>query len=165
MTNFCILSLINNAKENISITTSYIALDDELKNALVVNAKSGVKVRLVFCGEKVKKSIRSLARSYFYDLLKEGIEVYEYRGGKMTTKLIMIDNDTALISTNNLDCQNTYRHFNAGVFMYGQSSILMYNDMREIINSSQLVTIKDLQKRKISEKVSASWSKFIALFK
>ena len=47
----------------------------------------------------------------------------------MTTKLIMIDNDTALISTNNLDCQNTYRHFNAGVFMYGQSSIIMYNDI------------------------------------
>lgn len=160
-----ILSLINNAKENISITTSYIALDDELKNALVVNAKSGVKVRLIFSGEKVKKRIRSLARSYFYDLLKEGIEVYEYRGGKMSTKLIMIDNDTALISTNNLDCQNTYRHFNAGVFMYGQSIILMYNDMREIINNSQLVTIKDLQKRKLGEKISASWSKFIALFR
>ena len=157
--------MINNAKENISITTSYIALDDELKNALIINAKSGVKVRLIFCGEKVKKNIKYLARSYFYDLLKEGIEVYEYKGGKMTTKLIMIDNDTALISTNNLDCQNTYRHFNAGVYMYGESVILMYNDMREIISNSQLITIKDLQKRKLGEMISATWSKFIALFR
>ena len=160
-----LLSLINNAKENISITTSYIALDDELKNALIVNAKSGVKVRLIFCGERVKKGIKYLSRSYFYDLLKEGIEVYEYKGGKMSTKLIMIDNDTALISTNNLDCQKTSRHFNGGVFMYGESVILMYNDMREIVSNSQLITIKDLQKRKLSEKISATWSKFIALFR
>jgi len=160
-----LLSMINNAKENISITTSYIALDDELKNALIVNSKSGVKVRLVFCGEKQKKKIKNLARSYFYELLKEGIEVYEYKGTKMQTKLIMIDNDTALISTNNLDCQNTHKNFNAGVYMYGESVILMYNDMREILSSSQLITIKDLQKRKLSEKISATWSKFIALFK
>ncbi len=160
-----ILSLINNAKDNIAITTSYIALNDELKNALVVNAKSGVKVRLVFCSEKIKKSVRNLARSYFYDLLKEGIEVYEYRGGKMSTRLILIDNETALMSTNNLDCQNTYRHFNAGVFMYGQSVSQINNDMNSIIANSQLVTIKDLQKRKLRDKINATWSKFIALFR
>lgn len=160
-----LLSMINNAKDNITITTSYIVLDDELKNALIVNAKSGVKVRLIFSAEKTKKKLINLSRSYFYDLIKEGIEVYEYKGGKMTTKLIMIDNDTALVSTNNLDCINTSKHFNAGVFVYGESVILMYNDMREIISSSQLVTIKDLQKRKISEKISATWSKFIALFR
>ena len=160
-----LLSLINNAKENISIVTSYIALDDELKNALIVNAKSGVKVRLIFSGEKAKKSIKTLARSYFYDLIKEGIEVYEYTAGKMTTKLIMIDNNSALISTHNLACLNTYKHFNAGVYIYGESIILMYNDIREIVNSSQLVTIKDLQKRKFGEKISATWNKFIALFR
>ena len=160
-----LLSLINNAKENISIVTSYIALDDELKNALILNAKSGVKVRLIFSGEKVKKSIKTLARSYFYDLIKEGIEVYEYKSGKMTTKLIMIDNNSALISTNNLDSLNTYKHFNAGVYLYGDTVILMYNDIREIISGSQIVTIKDLQKRKFGEKISAVWSKFLALFR
>lgn len=160
-----LLSMVNNAKENINITTSYIVLDDELKNSLIVNARSGVKVRLIFSGEDTKRSMKNLSRSYFYDLIKEGIEVYEYKGGKMTTKLIMIDNETALVSTNNLDCINTYRHFNAGVFAYGESVILMYNDMREIISNSQLITIKDLQKRKISEKFSATWSKFIALFR
>ncbi|MGN0961391.1 MAG: phosphatidylserine/phosphatidylglycerophosphate/cardiolipin synthase family protein [Christensenellales bacterium] len=160
-----LLSMINNSKENISISTSYIVLDDELKNALIVNAKSGVKVRLVFSGENTKKRMKNLSRSYFYDLIKEGIEVYEYKGGKMSTKLILIDSNTALVSTNNLDCINTYKHFNAGVYVYGESVSQMYNDMREIISNSQLITIKDLQKRKLSEKFSATWSKFIALFR
>lgn len=160
-----LLSLINNAKDNIAIVTTYLALDDELKNALIVNAKSGIKVRLIFSSEKVSQKIKTLSRSYFYDLIKEGIEVYEYKGGKMTTRLIMIDNNSALISTNNLDSQNTYKHFNAGIYLYGDSVILMYNDIREIINGAQLVTIKDMQKRKLSEKISACWSKFIALFR
>lgn len=160
-----LLSMIHNAKESISITTSYLSLDDEFKNALIVTAKSGVKVRLVFSSEKVKKSVRTLARSYFYELMKEGIEVYEYKGCKMTTRLILIDNNSALISTSNIDCLNTYKHFNAGTYVYGTSVILMINDMRDIINQSQLVTIKDLQKRRFSEKVSSLWSKFIALFR
>ena len=160
-----LLSLINNAKDNITITTSYLGIDDELRNALMVNAKSGVKVRLVFSGEKVSKKDKNLARSYFYELIKEGVEVYEYKGGKMTTRLIIIDNNLCLLSTNNLDCSCTYKHFHGGVLMYGETTILMYNDMREIINNSQILTIKDLQKRKISEKVSATMSKFMEIFK
>ena len=160
-----LLELIYNAKENISITTTYLALDDELKNALIATANSGVKVRLVFSGAKEKKKSQILARSYFVDLIKEGIEVYEYTGGKMSTRLIVVDNNFAYISTTKLDCFSTYKHFNAGIYVYGEGVILMYNDMREIIGASQLITIKDMQKRKIREKISATWGKFIALFK
>ncbi len=160
-----ILSMINNAKESINITTTYLALDDELKNALVIAAKSGIKVRLVFAPDDTRKYIKALARSYFYDLIKEGIEVYEYKNGRMSTRLIMIDDNAALVSTNNLDCLRTYKHFNAGVYVYGESIILMHNDMREIIASSQSVSIKDLQKRKIPEKFSAAWRKFTSIFK
>ncbi|MBE5757921.1 MAG: hypothetical protein E7345_03205 [Clostridiales bacterium] len=160
-----LLSLINNSRDNITITTSYLGIDDELRNALIVNAKSGVKVRLIFSGEKVKKKYKNLARSYFYELIKGGVEVYEYKGGKMTTKLIIIDNNLCLLSTNNLDCSYTYRHFNGGVIVYGESAILMYNDMREIINNSQILTIKDLQKRKLGEKISSTWTKFMEIFK
>ena len=161
-----ILSLINNAKESINIVTSYIALDDELKNALVIASKSGIKVRLVFAHDGGKrKYVRALARSYFYDLIKEGIEVYEYKNGKMTTRLIMIDENAVLISTNNLDCLRTYKHFNAGVYVYGEAVILVHNDMREILAASQSVSMKDLQKRKITEKISAIWRKFTSMFK
>ncbi len=160
-----VLSMINNAKESISIITPYLALNDELRNMLIVAVKSGIKVRLIFSGVKIKKSVRILARSYFYDLVREGIEVYEYKAGKMTTKLILIDKNSALISTTNLDSFSNHRHFNTGVYLYGDSTILVYNDIREIISSAQLMTIKDLQKRKVGEKISAAWSKFLAIFR
>ena len=82
----------------------------------------------------------------------------------MTSKLVVVDNNSVLISTSNLDNMNTYKHFNAGVFMYGDT-VLVHNDLRDIITNSQLVTIKDLQKRKFTDKISALFSKFWALFK
>lgn len=160
-----VLALIYSAKESISITTTYLALDDELKNALIVTANSGIKVRIVFSGEKERKSRKVLAKSYFGELIKEGIEVYEYASGRMSTRLMLVDGSLAYLTTNNLDCFSTYKHFNMGIYVYGESTILMYNDMKEIINASQLITIKELQKRKFGEKVSAIWSKFLALFK
>ena len=160
-----ILNLINNAKESITVTTSYIALDDELKNALIVNAKSGVKVRLIFGGVNVSKNIKALARSYFYELIKDGVEVYEYKSGKLEAKLIVVDNDTALMSTINLDCSKTYQHFNAGVYMHGEIVNQINKDISNVFINSQLITIKDLQKRKIGEKIRASWLNIIALFR
>jgi len=160
-----ILNLINNAKESILICTTYIALDDELKNALIVNARSGIKVRLVFGGIREKKYIKTLARSYFYELIREGIEIYEYKSGKFQTKLILTDNKMALSSTINLDCSKTYRHFNGGVFMYGDIVKDVINDASSILSSSQLITIKDLQKRRFGEKIKSTWNKFFALFK
>jgi hypothetical protein len=77
----------------------------------------------------------------------------------------MVDNMISLVSTNNLECSYTYKHFNAGVIVYGEGNVLMYNDMRDILNNSQIVTIKDLQKRKLGEKIRATWNKFIAIFK
>jgi len=160
-----ILNLINNTKESITVTTSYIALDDELKNALIVNARSGIKVKLVFGGVKVSKSIKALARSYFYELIKEGVEVYEYKGGRLETRLIVVDNNTALMSTINLDCSKTYQHFNAGVYMHGEIVNQINKDTNDLLVNSQLITIKDLQKRKLGEKLRASWLNFIALFR
>ena len=108
-----LLSLINNARDNITITTPYLGIDDEVRNALIMNAKSGVKVRLIFSGVKVKKKDKNLARSYFYELIKEGVEVYEYKGGKMTTRLIIIDNNLCLISSNKVSAYS----FNSFIFI------------------------------------------------
>ena len=142
-----------------------IKISEEVKNALIVASKSGVKVKIIFCADKENNSKRNLSRSYFYNLIKEGVEVYEYKGSKMTSKIILIDNDTALISSNNIDCLTKYKNFNAGVYMYGESVILVYNDIREILLSSQMITIKDMQKRKLSEKINATWNRFLTLFR
>lgn len=160
-----VLNLINSAKESLFISTSYMSLDDELKNALIISARSGVKIKLIYGGIKIDKNTRILARSYFYDLIKEGIEIYEYKRGKLQTKLVIVDKEMALMSTVNLDCQKTYKHFNCGVFMYGEIIKTIVQDSSAIVTNSQIVTIKDLQKINILTRFKATWIKFLALFR
>ena len=61
----------------------------------------------------------------------------------MKTKLIMIDNDTALISTNNLDCQNTHKYKRAG----GQHGVCAGATI-----CRQLLSVKDLPRFLIRER-------------
>jgi len=160
-----LLNIINNAKESISIVTPYVVIDNDIREALILASKSGVKVRLIFGDNNTKKKIKNLARVYFYNLIREGVEVYEYKAGKMTTKVIMIDDKTAFISSNNLDCKHYNKYFNGGVIIHGDAVVLTYNDIREIVTNAQILTIKDLQKRKFTHKVSAAWNRFFSIFK
>lgn len=160
-----ILSMIQNARESIVITTTYISLNDELKNSLIMAAKSGVEVKIVYSGETETKRVKILAKSFFAELIKEGIHIYEINNRRMTNRLIIVDNNSAVISTNNLDCFSTYKHFNCGVYMYGEVMKDIAKDISEIVSNAEPVSLKDIQKRKLSEKVSASWSKVIAIFR
>jgi len=160
-----LLSMIHNAKESIVITTTYISLNDELKNALIMAVKSGVDVKIVYSGEAEVKRVKILAKSFFAELIKEGIKIYEINNRRMTSRLIITDNTSAVISTNNLDCYSIYKHFNCGVYMYGDVMKDISKDISEIISNAEPVTLKDIQKRKLSEKISASWSKVIAIFR
>ncbi len=160
-----ILSMIHNARESIIISTTYISLNDELKNALIMSAKSGVDVKIVYSGEAEAPRVKVLARSFFAELIKEGIQIYEINNRKMTTRLIIADNNSAVISTNNLDCFSTYKHFNCGVYMYGDVMKDIVKDMSDIISNAEQVTLKEIQKRRFGEKISASWSKVISIFR
>lgn len=160
-----VLSLIYNARESISIFTTHLTLDDELKNALILSAKSGVNVKILFSGGNENKRVINLSKSYFSELIREGVEVHEYNSGRMTTKMIVVDGDSALISSNNLDFVSIYRDFNAGVYLYGEGVKEIVKDVSVIMANCPAITLKDIQKRKFRDKLSATWFKFITLFK
>lgn len=160
-----LLNIINNAKESISILTPYVVIDNDIREALILAAKSGVKVRLIYGDNDTKKKVKNLARVYYYNLIREGVEIYEYKAGKMTSKIIMVDDKTALISNYNLNCKHYNRYFGGGVLFHGDSVVLAYNDIREIVTNSQIQTVKDLQKRKVGHKIAAAWNRFFSIFK
>lgn len=160
-----ILNIIHNAKESISILTPYVVIDYDIREALIIAVKSGIKVRLIYGDNNTDKKTKHLARAYFYNLIREGVEVYEYKAGKMTSNVILVDDKQALISTANLNSRHYNRYFNCGVLFYGDAVVLVYNDIREIVTNAQILTIKDLQKRKFSYKVSSAWNRFFSIFK
>ena len=72
------MELINNAREYVYITTPYLILDEEMKNALVFAAKKGVDVRIITPHIPDKWYVNMIAWNNYPKLIGSGVKVYEY---------------------------------------------------------------------------------------
>ena len=117
------LNLINKAKKYIYITTPYLIIDSEMSTALQLAAKNGVDVKIIVPGIPDKKIVNMVTKSYYEELIKAGIEIYEYTPGFIHEKMFIIDDEYVTIGTVNLDYRSLYLHFECGVWLY-QSKIV-----------------------------------------
>jgi len=113
-----LLALINNAQDELVLTTPYLVPDESLLRALLGAAGRGVTVRLIV-PEKVDSFLtRYASRSYFDGLLEAGVEIYLYKGGLLHTKSIMADSMTSMFGTVNLDMRSLWLNYEVALFVY-----------------------------------------------
>lgn len=117
------IRIINSAKDYLYITTPYLILDENIKSALILAAKSGVDVKIITPGIWDKRLVHYTTRSYYRELIEEGIEVYEYVNGFMHSKTFVSDDQVATVGTVNLDYRSLYLHFECGVCLYNTKAV------------------------------------------
>jgi cardiolipin synthase A/B len=113
-------SAIGMAKENIFITTQYIALPEKLSIALKQAALRGVDVCILTnsyeTGQEVAFSLcHYISLNYYRDLLSAGVRIYEYQSPKDVkqkpyyhAKLFIIDGLWASIGSFNLSTRSAF---------------------------------------------------------
>ncbi len=117
------LQMINNAKKYVYITTPYLIIDDSMISALTLAAKSGVDVRITTPHIWDKFLVHVTTRSYYHELIKAGVKIYEYKEGFIHSKMFVTDDIVATVGTINLDFRSLYLHFECGVKMYNCKAI------------------------------------------
>lgn len=117
------LSMINNAKDYLYITTPYLIMNNELITALEYASKSGVDVRIITPAIPDKWYVYVIGQSYYKDLLKMGVKIYEYSKGFIHSKTFVSDDTSAVVGTINLDYRSLYLHFECATYMYKTSCI------------------------------------------
>ncbi len=134
------LQIIGNAKDYVYITTPYLILDNEMITALTMAAQSGVDVRIVTPGIPDKKQVYMLTRSYYQQLHRAGVKIYEYRPGFLHAKSIVSDDDTAIVGTINMDYRSFFLHFECATCFYNSSVVAaVKQDILETINVSRQI--------------------------
>ena len=132
------MNIIAGATSSVYITSPYLTLDNEMITALCTAARSGIDVRIVTPGIPDKKTVYAVTRSYYAQLIRAGVRIYEYTPGFLHAKMIVADNDVAVVGTINMDFRSFYLHFECGTVFY-RSSIVdkVRADILDTIDKSQ----------------------------
>lgn len=138
-------SIISKAKSYVKIATPYLIPTDELIRALKVSAQSGVDVAIVVPYIQDKKYVRLVNHSYYYDLIKNGVKIYEFLPGFVHAKMIVSDDKFATVGSVNFDYRSFYLNLECGCFLYNNPAISDINkDFDYMISNAKLVTLEDL---------------------
>ena len=151
------LQIIHNARKYVYITTPYLVLDNEMITALTIAAQSGVDVRILTPGIPDKKLVYMITRSYYQQLHRAGVKIYEYRPGFLHAKTIVSDDDTAVVGTINMDFRSFFLHFECATCFYNSSVVAaVKQDILETINVSRAINDAWLRRVPWLQSIAAS---------
>lgn len=106
-----LLTAIYSAKKKINITTPYFVPSDDLLNAICSAANRGVKVNVIIPYQNDSTLVNWVSKSFFTDLLKSGVNIYQFTKGLLHTKSILIDHQLSFVGTANLDMRSLWLNF------------------------------------------------------
>ncbi|MGQ0708212.1 MAG: cardiolipin synthase ClsB [Rhodoferax sp.] len=97
------LRSIMGARSEVLIANAYFLPGGRLRQALVQAARRGVRVRLLVQGRYEYFMQYHAARPVFHELLRAGIEIWEYRAGFLHAKVAVVDSAWSTVGSSNLD--------------------------------------------------------------
>ena len=147
------VKMINNAKRSIKIMTPYLALDHEMITSLIIAARGGVEVDLIVPGRPDKKYIYAVTRSFFQELLSEGIRIHLLNGMFSHAKVLIIDDNLASCGTYNLDNRSARINFEATALLYRQGVAQLVEDFDLDRSNSMLVDPEEWAKRPLLKRI------------
>jgi cardiolipin synthase len=136
------------------MSNAYFVPDDLSVKTLVSAAKRGVKIQIIAPGEVTDtKVVRAASRARWGDLLKAGVEMYEYQPTMFHCKVMVVDNLWASVGSTNFD-NRSFRlndEVNLNVFdrNFASRQIQIFEDD---LKKSKRVTFQDWQNRPALEK-------------
>ncbi|MBQ3490601.1 MAG: cardiolipin synthase [Clostridia bacterium] len=122
------MQIISKAKKYVYIETPYLIVDNSMITALTIAAKSGVDIRIMTPFHWDKRFVHFMTRSYYRELIRAGIKIYEYTPGFIHSKIFVCDDEIATVGTANMDFRSLYLQFECGAFFCGSQ---MVHEVRE----------------------------------
>ncbi|WP_242139258.1 cardiolipin synthase [Sphingomonas sp. TREG-RG-20F-R18-01] len=103
------------ARERAVITTPYFAPDPPLLNAIVAAARRGVELTIVFPQRNDSRIVGAISRAYYPVLARAGARIYEFRGGLLHAKTLVVDDALGLVGSANMDRRSLDLNFENNV--------------------------------------------------
>lgn len=148
------INVINNAKKYVYIMTPYLILDSEMQQALINSSIAGVDIRIITPYIPDKKLVNACTKSFYGRLLDVGIKIYEYKPGFIHSKVVLSDDNVAVIGTTNFDFRSFYLNYECGVWLHNTGKeFTIKKDFIDTIDKSLEIDIKAWKQRKLLTRI------------
>lgn len=157
------LHIINNAHRYVHIMTPYLILDDEMRNALIYCAKRGVETVIIMPHIPDKRYAYYLARTYYPELISNGVKIYEYEPGFVHAKVFVSDDKRATVGSINMDFRSMYLHFECGLYMQDSEIIgKVEKDFQDTLKECIEITYENCRKYPLLKRIAGRGLRLIA---
>jgi cardiolipin synthase len=103
--------LLNSARHRVWLTTGYFVPREPLLTALELAASRGVDVRLLVSAKSQHPLLIYVGRSFYDELLRYGVKIFEYAKGINHSKVGLIDDQWLLVGSTNFDVRSLRLNF------------------------------------------------------
>jgi cardiolipin synthase len=111
------VAAIHEAQRRVWLVTPYFVPGEAARMALTSAALGGLDVRLLVPRWSDSRLVTLAGRSYFDELLKAGVQVYEYGPRMLHTKALLTDDDLCLVGSANFDHRSFRLNFEVSMLL------------------------------------------------
>ena len=160
---FMYLLAITAAEHSIYLSSAYFVPDQMTQDALSAAVGRGVKVQIIAPGKHTDQStVRRASRSRWGDMLKAGVEIYEYQPTMYHCKVMIVDDLFVTVGSTNFDPRsfglNDEANLNVYDAAFARQQIAIF---QKDLALSQRMTYEQWQQRPFLEKI---WERLASIF-
>ncbi|PJE80991.1 Cardiolipin synthase A [invertebrate metagenome] len=158
-----LLTAIYESQDELIISTPYFIPDEPLVTALKSAAQRGVTVKLIVPAQNDSKMVYHASRSYYEEMLVSGVQIYQFLGGLLHTKCVLVDRATVLFGTVNLDMRSVWLNFEVTMVVYDPDfGIRISLLMDEYLHQAELVDGFRWKQRPVRQKLLENTMQLLA---
>ena len=151
------------ARERIFLTTPYFIPDQPLLVALETAALRGVQVKLLLPERSDMRLVHHAGRSYYDQLLKNGVQIYEYRRGILHAKSMVVDSGWATVGSANMDVRSFRLNFESNAVIYGEDfARQLATQFQRDLAGARRITMESLKNKKMSARMAESLARVLS---
>jgi cardiolipin synthase len=94
------------------------------------------------------RAVTLAGRSYFDDLLRSGVRIFQYGPGGLHAKGLVADDEVAVAGSANVDMRSFFLNFELGLFLYDRESV----DALSAALARDLASCTELDRRRFARR-------------
>lgn len=166
LTYAALLSAITNAESQIYLTNAYFVPDPQLLAALKDAAHRGVDVQLLLPGKTDSVLITHVSHSFYDELLRAGIKIFERQHALLHAKTAVIDGVWSTIGSTNLDWRSLVHNQEINAVILGpEFGAKMQATFEQDVRASMPITLEQWRRRswinRIEEMGARLWARVL----